>query len=84
MLFDFQRHHGDNVVDRWVDNVLIQDPAGRAQPPKARFVRRKPVSLRAMHVRSLNSLTSHVIEESDLNDDAAMWIAMATWCRVKN
>jgi hypothetical protein len=56
MLFDFQRHGGDPVVDRWVDNVFIQDLTARAQPPRARFVRRKPVTIRAMHVRSLDDM----------------------------
>jgi hypothetical protein len=56
MLFDFQRRGGDPVVDRWVDNVFIQDLTARAQPPRARFVRRKPVSLRALHVHSLDDI----------------------------
>jgi hypothetical protein len=76
MLFDFQRHGGDPVVDRWVDNVLLQDLTSRPQPPRARFVRRKPVTLRAMHVHSPGELLLPSIEPSDLNDDAARWIMM--------
>jgi hypothetical protein len=49
MLSDFQRHSGDPVVDRWVDNVLIRDLTGRPERPKARFVKRRPVSIRALH-----------------------------------
>ena len=79
MLFDFQRHGGDHEVDRWVDNVFIQDLTGRSQPPKARFVRRKPVTLRAMHVHSRTELLPGCVELSDLDDDAAKWIAMATF-----
>ena len=76
MLFDFQRHSGDPVVDRWVDNVFIQDVTARPQAPRARFVKRKPVTLRAMHVHSPLELLLPCVEPSDLNDDAAMWIMM--------
>jgi hypothetical protein len=41
--------HGDVLVDRWTNNVLIQRPLERPEPPRARWVRRKPVSLRAIH-----------------------------------
>jgi hypothetical protein len=76
MLFDFQRHDGDPMVDRWVDNVFIQDLTSRAQPPRARFVRRKLVSIRAIHVRSPSELLLACVEPSDRNDDAAIWIMM--------
>jgi hypothetical protein len=76
MLFDFQRHGGDPVVDRWVDNVFIQDLTARPQAPRARFVRRKPVTLRAMHVHPRTELLPGCVEPDDLNDDAAMWIMM--------
>jgi hypothetical protein len=56
MLFDFQRHGGDDVVDRWVDNVFIQNLTARPQAPRARFVKRKPVTLSAMHVHSLDDI----------------------------
>jgi hypothetical protein len=70
MLFDFQRHGGDAVVDRWVDNVFLQDLTARAQPPRARFVRRKPVTIRAMHVRSLVDIVRR-----DPPDDVDLLIA---------
>ncbi len=54
MLFDFQRQIGDPLTDRWVNNVLFQQPMPQA--PRARFVKRKPVSLRAMHVQSLDDI----------------------------
>lgn len=52
----FQRHGGDPEVDRWVDNVFIQNLTARPEPPKARFVKRRPVSVRAIHVQSLDEL----------------------------
>jgi hypothetical protein len=76
MLFDFQRHGGDPVVDRWVDNVFIQDLTARARPPRARFVRRKPVTLRAMHVHPRTELLPRCVEPSDKYDDAALWLML--------
>ena len=40
---------GDRVVDRWLNNVFIQRPAARPETPKARWVKRRPVSVRALH-----------------------------------
>ena len=82
MLFDFQRHGGDPVVDRWVDNVFIQDVTARPQAPRARFVKRKPVTLRAMHVHPRTELLPGCVEPSDLDDDAAMWIMMCDRARM--
>ena len=58
MLFDFQRHGGDHIVDRWVDNVLLQDLTARPEPPRARFVKRKPVTKRAHARASLHGSAS--------------------------
>jgi hypothetical protein len=75
MLFDFQRHGGDRVVDRWIDNVFLPDLTARPEPPRARFVKRKPVTLRAMHVHPRTDLLP-TVEASDLSDDAAAWIML--------
>jgi hypothetical protein len=44
---ELSRDYSD--VDRWVNNTFIQTPAARPSRPKARWVKRRPVSLRAMH-----------------------------------
>ena len=41
--------YGDKVVDRWTNNVFIQKPLERPERPRARWVKRKPVSLRTIH-----------------------------------
>jgi hypothetical protein len=44
---NLQRSYDD--TDRWINNVFIQRVAERPESPKARWVKRKPVSVRALH-----------------------------------
>jgi hypothetical protein len=37
------------VIDRWLNNAFIRDPLSRPEPPRARWIKRKPVSVRALH-----------------------------------
>ncbi len=85
MLFDFQRHGGDDVVDRWVDNVFIQgmslaDRKAATEPSDSSNGKAGHASA-PCHVHSPFELLLPFVEPDDLsNDDAAMWIMMCERC----
>jgi hypothetical protein len=58
-------------TDRWINNVMIRRPLANPQRPRARFVKRKPVSLRAMRVRPITNLKPDIFEDQPFDFDPA-------------
>jgi hypothetical protein len=44
------RQIANDGADRWVNNVLFRRLNAHPEPPRARYVKRKPVSIAALHI----------------------------------
>jgi hypothetical protein len=44
------RQIANDGADRWVNNVLLRRLNAHPEPPRARYVKRRPVSIAALHI----------------------------------
>jgi hypothetical protein len=58
-------------TDRWVNNVMFRRPLANPRRPRARFVKRRPVSLRAIRVRPISDLRPNPFEDQPIDFDPA-------------